>query len=69
MHHGPNWLEIWGLIGGGAGLMRGWNYFSKRLAPLPSNAGWWTTTIYNLVSGTSGHDPANNPVKPASELK
>lgn len=56
-------LVIAGFISGG-GALRTWNYLSKKLAPLPPNAGWWTTTFYNIVSGTSGHDPANNPPKP-----
>ena len=52
-------ILISGFVTGG-GAFRVFNYISKSLAPLPPNASWLQTTLYNLISGTSGHDPKNN---------
>lgn len=58
-------LEVaWGSFVAGGGLMRAWNYLAHALPPKPDNAGFFTSLLYNIVSGTSGHDPTNNPTKP-----
>lgn len=52
----------------GGGLVRWGNKFSKSMAPLPANAGWWTTTIYNFIKSMTGHDPTTNPPKPTGDV-
>ena len=47
----------------GGGMVRTLTYVSKRLPPLPKDAGWWAQLAYSLVGGTSGLDP-NSTITP-----
>jgi len=48
----------------GGGAFRVALYVSKRLPPLPKDAGWWTQLAYSLVSGISGLDASATIVPP-----
>lgn len=49
-------LVAMGFLTGG-GLSRLLIYIAKNLAPLPKDAGFWATTLYQCVKGLSGLDP------------
>ena len=68
VHH----LLLWGLLSGfvsGTGLTRALIYLSKKLPPLPKNAGFWAQFLYNVVSGASGLDPNASIISPGAVSK
>lgn len=52
--------EVWSMVStfiAGGGLVRFGHYVATQMPPLPANAGWFTTFLYNMVRGLTGHDP------------
>lgn len=57
VHHHVLLLSVLVSFISGNGLSRILIYLSKKLPPLPKDAGWWAQFAYNLLGGASGLNP------------